>query len=181
MSSEVKLCECGCGKPARRRFAIGHYIRKIKSAESRVLQYSIRNPETDCLEWQRATSGKHGYGVLYFQGHQLQAHRAIWIEKNGPIPEGIFVCHRCDNRRCVNIDHLFLGTPKDNMDDMRQKGRARLWDREKHGRSKLNWSVVALIREDRARGMTNTALAKKYGVAQSRISNVVTGKSWPIH
>jgi len=66
-----------------------------------------------------------GYGRRYYKGKQWRAHRAAWDEEIGPIPEGISVLHHCDNKPCHNVRHLFLGTQKDNMQDMVSKGRHR--------------------------------------------------------
>lgn len=82
----------------------------------------------ECIEWDRATNGKKGYGLARDNGGRgpmRLVHRLVWIEENGPIPAGMLVLHRCDNPPCINIDHLFLGTYADNMRDMREKSRGR--------------------------------------------------------
>ena len=81
-----------------------------------------------CDEWEGTTWGG-GYGCLFIavvEGHksgQFYAHRIVWAQDNGHIPDGLHVCHTCDNPRCINIDHLFLGSRSDNMRDMVEKGR----------------------------------------------------------
>ena len=78
-----------------------------------------------CREWTGGASSA-GYGQLWFEGKLVYAHRLAWILVNGPIPEGLFVCHKCDNPPCCNVEgHLFLGTATDNMRDMIAKGRGR--------------------------------------------------------
>jgi hypothetical protein len=91
-----------------------------------------------------------GYTVLYVNGKQIGGHRYAWQEVHGPIPEGMYVCHRCDNRPCVNVDHLFLGNASDNNRDMALKGRN--WQQQKTHcpqghpydmiKSKKSWSGV---------------------------------------
>jgi hypothetical protein len=105
------------------------------SPDSRIEQRSIRRG--DCLIWTGQRT-RDGYGVIGIgRGKQYRVHRIAWEVCYGAIPDGLLVCHKCDTPLCVNIDHLFLGTAKDNVHDMMNKGRGRLkWKSTKHQQQK---------------------------------------------
>ena len=130
----------------------------------------------DCWVW-RGVSG-NGYGQFWNNGKNVGAHRFAYSLANGPIPNGLFVCHHCDNPKCVRPSHLFLGTNSDNIVDSVVKGRWTDNRGEKHGMSKLVKDDVREIRRLYSLGVTQTVLAKAWEVDQSTISYIVNGKRW---
>lgn len=94
-----------------------------ETVEQRFNKKYIINEQTNCWEWTAATNNI-GYGMFRFNVNKMRtAHRVSYELFNGPIPPGLVVCHTCDNPKCVNPDHLWVGTMKDNWDDMNNKGR----------------------------------------------------------
>ena len=131
-------------------------------------------PVDECWEWQLGRD-KDGYGRVKYQGRTGPAQRVAWELVFGPIPDGMLVCHHCDNRACCRPDHLFLGTPTDNMADRDAK------DRQARGetitKAKLHPDKVRRIRS-LASGVTQEGLALGFGVSQSTISSILTGHTW---
>lgn len=132
----------------------------------------------ECWVW---TAGKtqKGYGSFYGGGRLRRAHRTSWELANGPIPDGLFVCHRCDNRPCVRPDHLFLGTAKDNMDDARAKGRpVRVFPSgESHPSARLTGADVVAILALRGTA-TAQQIAARFGTSRTTVQSVWAGTKW---
>jgi hypothetical protein len=130
------------------------------------------NPDTGCMEWTGPVNNK-GYGQLWVDGRRVGAHRHAreLTDDNGPIPEGMQVLYRCDNRRCTRGDHLFLGTNPDNMADMVAKGRSKRCNKpgESNHNAKLTDGQVQKIRnrwnQASSRWGLQTALAAECGVS----------------
>lgn len=136
----------------------------------------------ECWEW-TAHRFKNGYGSIRHGGRRLLAHRVAWELERGPIPAGLLVLHACDNRACVRIDHLSLGTQAENMRDMDAKGRRvnTPMRGEANPAAKLTAAQVAEIRRAYApRVVTRAALAEKYGVSKALIEKILAGDLWPV-
>ncbi len=103
----------------RRQWNPGPRCRKDWSVEQRLARHAVRDPLSGCWLWQSCLVA--GYGRIHVHGRQLHAHRWVWEMLRGPIPPGMILCHRCDESRCCNPDHLFLGTRGHNMADLKAK------------------------------------------------------------
>lgn len=127
---------------------------------------------TDCHLWLWGQDSS-GYGTLRYLGVPERAHRAMWRQVNGEIPEGMLIRHKCDNRLCTNVDHLELGTIQQNMDDRERRGRG---SKGEHRPSSI--LKVENVHEIRESSLTRKELATKFGVSTKTISNVINGKKW---
>lgn len=147
------------------------------NAKLRVERFWSRVYKTDgCWLWQGNT-GKDGYGVVKRgSGIRVRAHREAYMITYGPIPDGLWVLHRCDNPRCVRPEHLFLGTSRDNINDMVAK------DRQLKGEcnpaSKLLPEQVRRIRELHTEGISTRKLARQFGVCQRTIVTIIDRIAW---
>ena len=139
----------------------------------------------ECWNWLR--NKKSSYGAFYFKGKKTPAHRVAWMITKGEILEGKQICHHCDNPKCCNPNHLFMGTFEDNMQDM--------WNKDRHptenmGRpsytmrgtnnikAKLNKKEVLEIRSLFAIGSRQCDLAKMFGVKLPAIWKIVQNVNW---
>lgn len=139
----------------------------MNSAVFKVRFWEKVSKEPDgCWIW-RAFTLKNGYGYVKTDKRCELAHRVSWILTNGEIPSGLFVCHSCDNKACVNPAHLFVGTHQDNMNDMVAKGRSR-FGMQVPG-TKLTTADVQEIRNSSEK---LAVLSARFGVRDSAISRI---------
>lgn len=149
-----------------------------KSLRERLMRRVCVNTDTNCWNWTGPVSSA-GYGMIGINYKSRTTHRVSYEIHCGEIPTGFHVLHRCDNRKCVNPKHLFLGTQADNVADMVSKNRHAGWSGLRgtaHGCSKLTENDVREIRA--AVNPHVRDLAKKYGVDRNHIYAIRSGKLW---
>lgn len=139
---------------------------------------AVKGPD-DCWEWQFCLD-RGGYGIMVVSGLRVRAHRISWVIAHGPIPDGLVICHHCDNRACVNPAHLFIGTLADNNADMYAKGRENIVKiiGERNGSAKLTADDVRAIRDAVRQGVIGSVLADRYGLNRKTIYRIVHRRSW---
>jgi len=151
--------------------------KKESEPVSRFWKYTQRESIPDCWNWVGARNSG-GYGYFSVGNERVLAHRFSWELHNGTIPSndsyhGVCVLHKCDNRTCVNPDHLMLGTQGDNLNDMHSKKRGR------HGKDKLSIEQVSEIKKLLKEGkLSMRAIADRYDVSHNTIWFIKHGKSF---
>lgn len=145
------------------------------------LQYFFIGANDDCWEWTGSLS-KSGYGYFNWEDEGVQlAHRCAYRLFIGHIPKKLNVCHSCDNPRCVNPNHLWLGTQKENIEDMICKNRRFNTAGENNGNSRLTLEIVDEIRDLYNSGYyTQKELSKKFKLDRSYVGYIVRGDNWVI-
>lgn len=121
---------------------------------------------------------KDGYGRVRVGRRMYRTHRLAWELANSSIEKGICICHKCDNPSCVNPDHLFAGTPKDNTQDMFRKGRQSRRGGVDNGNSKLTPDKVLRLREMHAAGASLRELSNTFSIHPAYASQVANGFNW---
>ena len=185
------ICQCDCGNiktiissNLRRGLKYGCGCLRKKTEEeyfeiikNRLLEKSAWIGE--CREWISKHKCPFGYGFISFYGKLKRSHRVAWTVWKGPIPKGMWVLHKCDNPKCINIEHLFLGNRQDNIDDMMKKNRNRHLKGEENGTSKLHENDVLEIRKLLKNDSPNISqIARKYSVSRHCIKCIGRGITW---
>jgi len=143
--------------------------------QERIEDKVVRIPESGCWVWMGTTTVR-GYGQIESNKRKYYAHRASYEAFIGKIPEGMYVCHACDNVYCVNPNHLFLGTQKQNLEDMVKKGRSTRG--EKNPMAKLDEDKVSFIKRGIAMGHSDFGLSLAWGVSRQTINSIRNNKVW---
>lgn len=188
----VGYCQCGCGQKtqlARQnhtkqgwikgrplRFLPGHH--KMQPTEERFWSQVDKRGPDECWIWTGSPVG-NGYGYFTMgRGHRVYAHRFSYERANGPVPSGLDVLHKCDNPPCVNPNHLYAGTPTENVRDCREHNRLNPPRGSRSGTARLTEELVIEIRHAHECGQSSASLARQYGVGESTIGNIVNRKTW---
>lgn len=196
LQEEKWLCKCDCGNDTivitnrlyyNNAKSCGCHDYKNKShvddpnyieiMKNNLINRSKKN-EKGCLEWQ-GTKHRQGYGYIRFQKKNILTHRLSWKLFKGDLDDSVLVCHHCDNPSCINPDHLFLGTYKDNNQDRAKKKRNNT-SPYAYTR-KLKYDQVLEIRKLSEKGIVQKKIAKRFNVNQQCISKILNGKSWKIN
>lgn len=152
-------------------------LHQISQDKSVLTAFIERIKKTEyCWEW-IGTITTHGYGHFKHKQKVYRAHRVAFVLFKGMIPEGMYVCHACDNPKCVNPDHLWLGTPRDNAMDMVSKGRAvgNKWNHKSgdlHPNTKMTSAMIADIKQLKGKH-SQRELSKMFKVSQASIWNAM--------
>lgn len=121
---------------------------------------------------------RDGYGSVSYRNRRWGAHRLAWFFRRGPIPKGLFVCHRCDVPACINPEHLFLGSPRDNTQDSATKGRRADTRGSRHGNSKVTEAQVVEMRAAFAAGDPVATIARRVGMSPANTKKIVLSETW---
>lgn len=198
----VNTCEC-CGKTfeifaSRVQNGRGKYCSKRcivlsrkKRASEKFLKQTRKQNDNGCILWTGSIK-KNGYGSFGVMGKTVLPHRYAWELVNGPIPNGLLVCHKCDTPLCVNVEHLFLGTYNDNIQDAVKKGRIATGERHgsrthpeslrrgsQNGNATLTEKDVLSIKQKYQNGETNISkFSRDYGVSRKTIRCIINNQTW---
>lgn len=133
-----------------------------------------------CWEWTAARltreSGQSSYGIIGWNGRSHPAHRIAWMLTNGPIPEGMWVLHHCDNQGCVRPDHLYIGTHRDNTRDAVR--RHRMASGERAWNARLREVDVRAIRALAAADFATEHIGAIFGVTGRNVRHILEGRNW---
>lgn len=189
-------CHCGCGGLTRISTNTSRKYGSVRGQPRRYINHHYNRPPMDrfmekvektesCWIWKGAKGPDGNYGGFLYEGKSRRVNIVSYLMFKGPYPEGMEICHTCDNKQCVNPDHLFVGTRSDNMKDMGNKGRHPWQLRpelvrkgEDNPGAKLAENDVLLIVSRFKNGESVASIARDYPVNREAISKIVRGQNW---
>jgi len=182
-SKQPSYCSTKCFSTQVHTWNDKNRFKWSKATEEEKLQRLKINFENQVIKkdgcWDSKTPlRKGGYIQIRYIDKMIGIHKASWLIHNGKIPDGLLVLHKCDNKRCSNPEHLFLGTHKDNHQDMVNKGRQNLPIGENHKNSKLTIEKVKKIKELLNLGVTVRRISKDFNMGKSTIDAIKNGITW---
>ena len=155
---------------------------RVYSPIERIQRMVVVDLATGCWNWTGSTT--NGYGRLITGSRTsgtrktISAHRFSYQELKGEIGSGLYVCHSCDNKKCVNPNHLFLGTHQDNVDDRESKGRNNHVTKERVGTAKLTETDVISAKRLRDKGLSFQEIADRFAVGKHAVMRAIKGETW---
>ncbi len=153
--------------------------RKATPVENRFWPNVDKRGPDECWNWTASRQGTNAmYGVVFMNGRKVGAHRVSWILNNGEIPEGLEVCHKCDNPLCCNPAHLWLGTHQQNMHDRTAKKRNNSPTGSRNFNCRLKESDIPKILHLKKQGVSDINIGNKFGVSGPTINGIVKGWRW---
>lgn len=190
-------CHCGCGQRTKvnaktdhsrgriagepRKYLYNHHLRNRPIAPRFWSKVDIRS-KNECWNWKGKTYRASGtsYGLFYLNGKWASAHRVAYVLTHGEIPDGLCICHTCDNGLCCNPAHHFPGTRADNNHDKAMKGRGRTSNRRGilNTHARLTESAVKEIKRLAATGMMHKLIAQQLHTSPSNICRILQDKAW---
>jgi len=163
--SNRRFCSLKCSSKSRVEPVETRFWRKVAKTD---------NPD-DCWDWTGIFCKGTGYGTICFDGKPINAHRLAWILHNGSIEGRMDVCHKCDRRSCVNINHLFLGTRRENIHDAMRKGRLIRKTGDQNSCTAISDSQVEEIKS-LAGKVLQRVIAERFNTSGAQISRIINGK-----
>jgi len=177
------LCKCDCGmeRIVRKQCLIeGNSnscgCKKYGPVKDKIFN-NIKKNENGCWEWTGGLSAR-GYASMHYEGKRTPLHRLSYILFRGPIPNDKLACHTCDNKKCINPDHIYIGTHKTNFRDAKERNRLRTRRGSAHPSSKLNEDKVRFIRFHYQNGFDIREMSSFFGVTKSILYQTAKGQRW---
>lgn len=171
----MKVCKDGIYRNSLRPLTLEEFSVRFWSQVN-------KSGENGCWLWEGNKNGTTSiYGTCQYQGKNKKAHRISWeLTNNQKIPPGMVACHKCDNKLCVNPEHIFIGTQKDNMQDCKKKGRMRtgISMGEDAGMNKFSESSVRKAVELCKSGQNYAEVSKVTGISRTTLGAIMQGRVW---